>query len=269
MFSETIIQLLEIYKMAITPSAAGNERFNAEAANWDNNPSVQEATRLAYETLRPLIQRLSENTKATTGTDLDVLEVGCGTGLLTVRVAQLVREVVAIDTADGMIEMLKTKTTQPGSPGNIIPICKLLESPEDPVLPPRDEKDPWGGRRKFDLALSHLVLHHIPDLRAFLQVLLGCLKPGGRIALTDFEDFGPEAIKFHPESKLEGVERHGIPRQWMEDLLKEVGFEQVEVWVGWKLEKGIEGWEDDSGKASADSKKTMQFPFLVCEGVRP
>ncbi|KAF7588269.1 hypothetical protein BBP40_005955 [Aspergillus hancockii] len=255
--------------MTKVPNAAGNDRFNAEAANWDNNPAVQEATRLAYETLRPLIQNLSENAKATTGADLDVLEVGCGTGLLTVRVAPLVREVVAVDSADGMIEMLKVKTTQPGSPSNIIPICKLLEDPEDPVLPPRDEGEASGARRKFDLALSHLVLHHIPDLRPFLQVLFGCLKPRGRIALTDFEDFGPEAIKFHPKSKLEGVERHGIPRQWMEDLLREVGFEQVKVWVGWKLKKDIEGWEDDRGNNGANRKKTMDFPFLVCEGVRP
>ncbi|OGM51364.1 methyltransferase [Aspergillus bombycis] len=254
--------------MSNAPNTAGNERFNAEAANWDNNPSVQEATRLAYETLRPLIENLSGEKQAATGTGVDVLEVGCGTGLLSVRVAPLVREIVAVDTAEGMIEMLRMKTTQPGSPQNIVPVCKLLEDPEDPVLPPSDEEQPAAGRRKFDLALSHLVLHHIPDLRPFLHMLLGCLKPGGRIALTDFEDFGPEAIKFHPQSKLKGVERHGIPRQWIEDLLKEVGFEQVKVWVGWTLDKDVEGWEDDDG-SHAGGKKTMQFPFLVCEGVRP
>ncbi|KAB8238236.1 class I SAM-dependent methyltransferase [Aspergillus alliaceus] len=251
--------------MSNLPSTTGNERFNAEAANWDNNPSVQEATRLAYETLQPLIQKLSDEKKST----LDVLEVGCGTGLLSVRVAPLVHEIVAVDTAEGMIEMLKRKTTQPDTPKNILPICKLLEDPEDPALPPSGEQNPAGARRKFDLALSHLVLHHIPDLRPFLRMLLGCLKPGGRIALTDFEDFGPEAIKFHPPSKLEGVERHGIPRQWMEDLLKEAGFVQVKVWVGWKLEKDIGEWEENAGSNGDVEKKTMQFPFLVCEGVRP
>ncbi|KAE8356410.1 S-adenosyl-L-methionine-dependent methyltransferase [Aspergillus coremiiformis] len=249
--------------------AAGNERFNAEATNWDNNPAVQEATRLAWETLRPLIQTVSNDKKTAEGTDIDVLEVGCGTGLLSTRVAPLVREIVAVDTAEGMIEMLKGKITQPGSPQNIVPVCKLLEDPEDLVLPPDDEKDPSGARKKFDLALSHLVLHHIPDLRPFLQMLFGCLRSGGKIALTDFEDFGPEAIKFHPQWKLEGVERHGIPRQWMEDLLKEVGFEQVKVWVGWTMEKDIEGWDDDIGSNDGDRKKTMQFPFLVCEGARP
>ncbi|KAE8150338.1 S-adenosyl-L-methionine-dependent methyltransferase [Aspergillus avenaceus] len=249
--------------MATAPNTVNNKRFNAEAANWDNNPSVQEATRLAYETLRPLVNSLSETKVTASGSGLDVLEVGCGTGLLTTRVAPLVREIVAVDTADGMIEMLKSKTTGPDSPRNIVPICKLLEDPEDPVLPSDDEGSSAGGRRKFDLILSHLVLHHIPDVKSFLQMLLACLRPGGRVALTDFEDFGPEAIKFHPKSKLEGVERHGIPRQWMVDLLHEVGFQQVNVSVGWMLEKEIEGWDDES------HGKTIQFPFLVCEGVRP
>ncbi|KAL5363599.1 S-adenosyl-L-methionine-dependent methyltransferase [Aspergillus floccosus] len=248
--------------MTSQSNQAGNERFNAEAANWDNNPSVQEATRLAFETLQPLIQSLSDQKGTATNTGLDVLEVGCGTGLLTLRVAPLVREIVAVDIAEGMIDMLKAKTTQPDAPRNIVALCKILEDPEDPILPASDENAPAGQRRKFDLILSHLVMHHVPDLRLFLQTLLGCLKPGGRVALTDFEDFGPEAIKFHPPSKLEGVERHGIPRVWIEDLMKDVGFAQVRVSVGWTLEKNVEDWEDSQ-------TKTLPFPFLVCEGVRP
>lgn len=248
--------------MTSHPNQTGNDRFNAEAANWDNNPSVQEATRLAFETLQPLIQSLSDQKRTATNTGLDVLEVGCGTGLLTLRVAPMVREIVAVDIAEGMVEMLKAKTTQPDAPRNIVPLCKILEDPEDPILPAAEENAAAGPRRKFDLILSHLVMHHVPDLRPFLQTLLGCLKPGGRVALTDFEDFGPEAIKFHPPSKLEGVERHGIPRVWIENLMKEVGFQDVRVSVGWTLEKNVEDWEDSQ-------MKTLPFPFLLCEGVRP
>jgi hypothetical protein len=105
-------------------------------------------------------------------------------------------------------------------------------------------------------------MHHVPDLRQFLSVLRGCLKSGGRVVLTDFEDFGPRARLFHPKDKLEGVERHGIPRGWMEELMREVGFAEVKVWVGWTLDKEVEDWED--GRV-----ETISFPFLVCEGVCP
>ncbi|KAL4921373.1 S-adenosyl-L-methionine-dependent methyltransferase [Aspergillus aurantiobrunneus] len=255
-------------------ASTGNERFNEEAANWDKNPSVQEATYLAFNTLKPIIQTLAERKKSVSGNGLDVLEVGCGTGLLTLRVAPLVHEIVAVDPAHGMVEALKAKlnttwkdenvTDGPRSSvkNNVIPVCRLLEDPEDSALPPHDGNNPTGRRRKFDLIISHLVMHHVPDLRAFLGTLLGCLSPGGRVALTDFEDFGTEAIKFHPPAKLEGVERHGIPSQWMEDLMKQVGFQDVKVSVAWTLTKSVHDWE---GNKPGD---TMEFPFLVCEGVK-
>jgi hypothetical protein len=49
------------------------------------------------------------------------------------------------------------------------------------------------------------------------------LKKGGSVALTDFEDFGPGAKRFHPKAKMDGVERHGIKRDWMTGLMEKVG----------------------------------------------
>lgn len=239
--------------------STGNDRFNSDATNWDSNPIVQEATRLAFQTLKPIIQQLS----ASSDSGLDVLEVGCGTGLLTLQLAPLVKDLVAVDPAPGMIEMLQAKLESRSAEGpqNILPLCLSLTDAEDPMLPPAVADRPSGTRRKFDLIVSHLVLHHVPDLAPFLRALLSCLKPGGRVALTDFEDFGPDAMYFHPPSKLEGVERHGIKREWMADLMRSTGFTDVKVWVGWTMDVTIQGWEG--------APATLPFPFLVCEGTRP
>ncbi|EAU36106.1 conserved hypothetical protein [Aspergillus terreus NIH2624] len=78
--------------------STGNDRFNSDATNWDSNPIVQEATRLAFQTLKPIIQQLS----ASSDSGLDVLEVGCGTGLLTLQLAPLVKDLVAVDPAPGL-----------------------------------------------------------------------------------------------------------------------------------------------------------------------
>ena len=239
-----------------TTADAGNKRFNAEAAAWDSQPFIQEATRHAFETLRPVIDSLTTQK----GSKLDVLDIGCGTGLLSAQVAPLVQDVVAIDPTEGMIDMLRGKLedTNANMPKNIQPICRLLEDPEDPVLPVDNDT---GNRRKFDLIISHLVLHHVPDLRPFLRTLLGCLKQGGRVALTDYEDFGLQAKKFHPQSKWDTVERHGIQIAWMEGLMKEAGFSEVSVRVAFTLTKEVERWEE----TDSDS---MDFPFIICEGVR-
>jgi len=180
---------------------------------------------------------------------LDVLEIGCGTGLLSLQVAPMVHSLTAVDTSAGMISALKSKIAT-ANVTNIHPIELLLENPEDPAL----------GGKKFDLIISHLVLHHIPDLEAILQTMFGCLKPKGRIALTDFERSGPKSRMFHPESKMEGVMRHGITKMEMECVIKEAGFDKVQVCHAFDLEKSVE--------AEEGAKKTMDFPFLICLGVR-
>ncbi len=205
---------------------------------------------------------------------LDVLEIGCGTGLLSFRIAPYVRSLLAVDASTGMIDALNQKLrTQADAPKNVTPLCVMLEDPEDPSLPAATaavSSDREGPRRKFDLILSHLVLHHIADLSALLTTMFGCLKQGGRVALTDFEDFGPEARKFHPEAKMAGVERDGVKREWFQGLLREAGFVDVKVEVGWTMEKEVERWPGEWGQKKPDGGcASMVFPFLVLEGRRP
>lgn len=252
----------------------GNERFNAEAAAWDSNPLVHEASRRACEAL---LQRFPKLQGSGQQQQLDVLEIGCGTGLLTFMISPRVKRIVAIDAAEGMIDVLKKKveSSELGTARNIVPLALLLEDPEDSRLPSEAASD--GGndlgtpRAKYDLILSHLVLHHIPDLRGVLRTMLGCLKPGGSVALTDFEDFGPEAKRFHPQAKMAGVERHGINRDSMTRVMEEVGYRNVRVERGFALDKKVEKFEGEfgsKGKSGEAQGETMNFPFVVCMGER-
>lgn len=243
----------------------GNDRFNAEAAAWDSNPFVHAMSDRAYDALCAHVAPLNDPEHK-----LDVLEIGCGTGLLSFLVAEKAREVVAVDAAQGMIDVLTQKIAKAGSK-NIIPVCVLLEDPEDAALPPSDPANSSGPRRKYDLVISHLVLHHIPDLRPVLQTMLGCLKPGGMIALTDFEDFGPEARRFHPKKKMTGVERHGINANTFAGLIREVGFVDVDVQVAWQHKKRVERWEGEFDEPGRESEKgeMMSFSYLLCMGRKP
>lgn len=237
-------------------ASTGNDRFNAEAAAWDSNPFVHAMSHQAFLALRKSAPGL--------GTSTNVLEIGCGTGLLSMEVAPVVNRLVAVDAATSMIDVLKTKLEQTNAPRNITPVAVLLEDPEDAKLPPADAAKPDGQRMKFNLIISHLVLHHIPDLRAVLQTMLGCLELGGMVALTDFEDFGPEASRFHPEHKMEGVERHGIEKSWMKQLMEEVGFVDVSVEVAWEHVKMVERFP---GEFKADGKgEPMKFSYVICVG---
>ena len=247
----------------------GNARFNAEAAAWDRNPFVHAMSIEAWKAIQNYVPSLKARTKDGT-TQLDVLEIGCGTGLLSLEVAPAVHRLVAVDAAEGMIEVLSSKLSKPHAPKNVLPLALLLEDPEDKNLPPADEAIPDGPRLKFDLIISHLVLHHISDIKSVLTTMLGCLKEGGMVALTDFEDFGPEARLFHPESKMGGVEHHGIQRQWMEGLMREVGFADTEVKVAWEHSKLVETYpgEFKDGEPGKGEGKIMKFSYVICLGKR-
>ncbi|KAK4620003.1 hypothetical protein CLAFUW4_11114 [Fulvia fulva] len=258
-------------------AASNNTRFNAEAAAWDSRPFVHEASQGAAKAIRDLLAARPGDKPVN---KLEVLEIGCGTGILSFLLAPHVQRIIAVDAAEGMIDVLKEKLTKPHAPKNILPLALLLDNPEDAALPPADPLDvnaSSGPRLKVDLITSHLVMHHIPDLVPLLETMYACLAPGGRVMLTDFEDFGPEAKRFHPASKMDGVARHGINARWMEAILLQVGFTDVEVEARWTMTKNVEKYEGEFGGAyggdaqeltSTGKGEDMQFPFLVCYGAK-
>jgi 2-polyprenyl-3-methyl-5-hydroxy-6-metoxy-1,4-benzoquinol methylase len=240
-------------------TSANVDRFNSEAAEWDSNPTVLQASHLAHQAI---LARLPERDVTST---YDVLDLGCGTGLLSLPLSSSVRSVTAVDAAEGMIAALHMKLSDPATKvTNVRAVSVLLEDPNDPAIRTDPVDDASDQPRRFDLVVSHLVLHHIPDMHAVLRTMLGCLKPGGRVMLTDFENFGPEARKFHPEYKMEGVERHGIGRADMEELLKEVGFVDVKVETAFELDKAVE-----MVPGNKVMKSIARFPFLICCGRKP
>lgn len=81
------------------------------------------------------------------------------------------------------------------------------------------------------------------------------------VALTDYEDFGTEAVSFHPIKKREGVERHGIKKDEILEMLVGTGFNEVRVEEAFVLRKEVEA----EGEKPV---REMDFPFLVCLGVK-
>jgi SAM-dependent methyltransferase len=278
-------------------SEALNARFSSEAKAWDNNPGHIKSSQCALKAiqeripelnrksdgtqngttegktahpptyiLRPLLTGAYHGSERLTIPGLDVLEIGCGTGLLSFMIGPHVRSLIGADTAAGMIDAFTAKLSLPSNPTNLAPCLKLLESPDDPLLQStastlshKISNKPSSNNTefpfRFDLIISHLTLHHIPSLEDILKLMYGCLKEGGRVALTDFEDYGEEAVLFHQKSKREGCERHGIHRETTEGLMRDAGFKDVKVDEAFRLEKKVE-----------EREEKMWFPFVVCYG---
>ena len=98
--------------------------FSLEAATYDSVPArVKMASDIADTIL---------DTVAVTK-EMDVLDFGCGTGLVSVRLHGQVRSVTSADNAPGMLETLEAKVHANGIE-NIRPCTWTL-------LPARDLKD--------------------------------------------------------------------------------------------------------------------------------
>lgn len=175
--------------------------FDVAAANWDEKPL---RVRLADDIATAVQQHLPLNCS------WDMLELGCGTGLLTLRLAPLVKSVVAVDGSLGMLEQLSRKIAEAGYQ-TIRTVQLDLERDELPQGP-------------FHLIAGAMLLHHIPDLSLLLMRLRGLLHPGGWVALADLD---AEDGSFHEDAT--GVFHHGFSREQMTESLLQAGFSDVAV----------------------------------------
>jgi 2-polyprenyl-3-methyl-5-hydroxy-6-metoxy-1,4-benzoquinol methylase len=95
------------------------------------------------------------------------LDLGCGAGRDAVLLAERFTHVDAIDLSLPMIEIARAKRSRPNVAYRR---ADLLEA---------------TGSGEYDLVLSVMTLHHVPDLQAALAHIKGLLAPGGRMVLVD------------------------------------------------------------------------------------
>jgi len=141
------------------------------------------------------------------GPDTDILDIGCGTGLVTFALQPHVRTVTAIDSSQGMLDELEKKIAAQGLTNVRTRLVDL-------------EKDELPG--PFDLAVSSMTFHHINDTDLLLERIAGILKPGGKIAIADLDS---DEGKFHDSN--EGVYHFGFDRHLMRKSFEAAGFVAV------------------------------------------
>jgi tRNA (cmo5U34)-methyltransferase len=174
-------------------------RFDEAAATWDEQPRrVKLARAVADEIARQIHLSL----------DLDVLDFGCGTGLLTLALQPLVRSVTGADTSAGMLDVLRTKVREMG----LANVGTILLDPAEPLS--------LGTR--FHLIVSSMALHHVADVTPLLRQFHEHLHPGGRVALADLDR---EDGSFHEDSR--GVFHLGFERSELQARVATAGFVDV------------------------------------------
>lgn len=109
----------------------------------------------------------------------DVVEIGCGTGINTVWLAETARSIVALDFSEGMLAKARERVQS-----------KHVQF----IL--HDIREPWPVTHEaFDLVIATLVLEHIETLDPFFAQLKRVLRPNGVAFLSEL----------HPERQRRGA----------------------------------------------------------------
>ncbi len=187
--------------------------FNKEASQYDALPR---RTKLANEIADAIIREVKPDKT------VYALDFGCGTGLITLRLQPLVGTITGADGAQGMLAVLEEKVRK-----------QKLENVRTQLV------DFGKGEKvegKFDLIVSGMTMHHIPDTAALLRFWYDLLLPNGQLCIADLD---PEDGSFHPNP--DGVFHRGFDRKRLKELMEGIGFRNVRDTTVGAMEKEIEG----------------------------
>ncbi|MER6513975.1 class I SAM-dependent methyltransferase [Nonomuraea sp. NPDC001636] len=162
-----------------------------------------------------------------------ILDVGCGTGVVTAAALAAGAEVTAVDADPAMLELVARR-----HPAATVRRATL------PVLPFEDAS--------FDAVAGNFVVNHVADVPATLAELRRVLRPGGAAALTWWksdemtatnvfaEALAAAGVPYEPPVRpFAAVER---PERFA-GLLEEAGFTAVDVrTLRWRHRVDVAAW---------------------------
>lgn len=174
--------------------------FDKEAASWDDNPA-------RFKLADDIAHAISEQIALTP--EMDIMDFGCGTGLLALRLQPLVRSVTGVDSSQGMLDIFNAKIAKRK-------LNKVKTVPVD-----LDKGDVLAGN--YDLILCNMTLHHIKDIEPLFAQFYKVTAPGGYLCIADLDLDGGQ---FHEDNT--GVFHFGFDRAILHKVFVEAEFGDVQ-----------------------------------------
>lgn len=144
---------------------------------------------------------------------VEVVDIGCGEGYLTVEVARWAKRVIAIDRSPAVLARAKALAGRRRATNIVFKRGELDRLPLE--------------SSSADVALLSQTLHHAVDPAHALAEVARVVRPGGKVLVLDLRDHDEAWVK----DKL-GDRHLGFADQALTDLLGRAGLIDVKVTVG-------------------------------------
>ncbi len=181
--------------------------FEEKSKEWDKNTLVQ---RLSTHIGEAIVNELELEAQ------MQVMDFGAGTGLISGHVAPHVCSITAVDISESMLTKLMDKEALKGK---VTPCCQDIL--RDPL------------QKRFDLLISAMAMHHVEDTDAMIRAFADHLNDGAYIAVADLDS---EDGSFHGGND-EGVYHLGFKRDELAKRFEANGFESLRFITALTLER--------------------------------
>ena len=148
-------------------------------------------------------------------TGLRVADIGTGTGILAVELAQLGLRVIGVDSSSRMLEAARVKLAEAGLLGAG---AAELRQGDAYALPLEDAE--------VDAAFAHMMLQYLQTPADAIREMKRIVRPGGRIVVVDFVRHELEWMRRELDVQNLGFEIDEV-KAWFE----EVGLEDLRIQV--------------------------------------
>ena len=170
-----------------------NDSWDDYALEWDANDDVINYSEKAYKSLLQVVKIENKN----------ILDFGCGTGLLTQQMASSAKMIVALDLSPKMISVLDSKNIR-----NVISISEPLTIDLINVNA--------AFENKFHIIVASSVFSFLPDYESTLTLLKSLLHNDGLLVQWDW---------LSAENKPE----YGLTEAGINQALNGAGFKQISI----------------------------------------
>jgi len=178
-----------------------HEGFDDAAATWDDDAGHEQRQVAVAQAIREAVA-LTPRMRA--------LDVGGGTGRLSILLSDRVGSVVVTDPSAGMVQVARERIQAAGLSDRLRAVQVDLTT------------DPLDGA--YDVVWSSMALHHVHDVPRLLRHVADLLVSGGRLAIADLDEDRDGA--FHAD-KGDFDGHHGFDRQPLAEQLADAGFAGV------------------------------------------